>query len=549
MAISPKTGCGESRTSAGSPDLSRLLGIVGASAALASAGPAVAMPLVPLAATISSSVIAVDLMGGGPYGVEIEGQLYAFGNGVIIYPNAGVDTAANVGVTVTAVATDFDPDNDFKTVPLGSHTVTFTGTQSTEAGPAVGSGGVFADPVPLVTVTTESQTAAVAETAEPLFARSEVRSEATIEGIVLQSLFQPCCLLPPDDFAPELRLTWDVSTWQLQADALGGFAFLRETVTVTQAIGDTLVSETVGFATTVHNGQASFAVVDPLGTSDLVPWILGNFAQAGSLLWLGDDAPSVTAAVPLTNTFVQSGEPLALSISTEQLAIAAEAPPRAAQRTAAAAGLPAGQPATAWATWDPAQQRLAFQPIPIRGLWRDDGFAADPAYANDPLRGGFIELDPFIRIWDGDAYDLFWTGELRLLGGDGEIVLRLDLSGAAFEDGLFEAQGFNLFAPILSVTDIEPTASPWLTDYLVDSRLLVDLLPELFIGLDLSGLEDPWAQPFAVPAWGVLSFAGPRPPRGPLSIAAPAAAPTLIAWSIGLALWRRRQRQHPAPGF
>ncbi len=542
MTLVPAMGCGALRVLTELPSVPRLLGILSAGTALACAGPAAAMPLVPLAATIGSSFVTVDLVGGGPYVVDIGGQLYDFGNGVFVYPNPTADATASVEVTASAVATDFDPDNNPATLPLTTHTVTFAGAKAAEAGPAVVSGGVFPDPVPLAAFTTESRTSAVAETAEPLFARSQVRSDGTVPNITVQSLFQPCCLPPPDDFQPGLQLTWDIGTWQLQADALGGFAFLRETVTVSQAIGDALITDTIGFATTVHNGQASFAVIDSLGTSGLAPWIIENAALSGSLLWL-DDPPAVTIQVPFASAFVQTGQPLTLSVASEHLAISAEAPPRAALRTAATAGQPAGHPPTAWAVWDPARQMLAFSPLPVSVLSRGQGLATDPAYADDPFRGGFIELDPLIRIWDGDAYDLFWTGALRLVGADGQILMRIDLSGAAFEAGLFDAQGFNLFAPILSVTDIEATASPWLTDYLLDSRLNPDLLPELFIGLDVAGFEDPWAQPFQVPAWGMLSFAGNRQTTGPLPVTAPAVPWTMAAWLIALAVWRRRRAQ------
>ena len=93
------------------------------------------------------------------------------------------------------------------------------------------------------------------------------------------------------------------------------------------------------------------------------------------------------------------------------------------------------------------------------------------------------------------------------------------------------------------MTDIEATASPWLTDYLIDTRLNHDLLPELFIGLDVAGFEDPWAQPFQVPAWGMLSFAGNRQTTGPLPVTAPAVPSTMVAWLIPLAVWLRRRAQ------
>jgi hypothetical protein len=167
------------------------------------------------------------------------------------------------------------------------------------------------------------------------------------------------------------------------------------------------------------------------------------------------------------------------------------------------AGQAVATPAGPSLRWDAESRTLSVDPLTVDSL--SDGSSAR-SFA-DPLAGGSLRVDPLSYAGRIDGRDYFIGNEVRLAAQDGDTLLRASLPLVVLDEALFAAQGFNLFAPVLNISEVETTNSPWLASY-VSTAAASTRLPELFIGA--APLPDPldWTRDFVVPVKGVLSFTG-----------------------------------------
>ena len=152
---------------------------------------------------------------------------------------------------------------------------------------------------------------------------------------------------------------------------------------------------------------------------------------------------------------------------------------------------------------------LTFDPIPINLLNDRPTDRFNEKYLNDPLNGGFLEIDPLKLLTDTDGRKYFTGDQIRLVDKDKNLLFKASLPSLVFDDGLFGQQGFNLFAPILNILEANTGTSQWLQDYISKTSIDSLLLSELFIGFNPTGGDVSfWNQDFSAPAKAFLSFSG-----------------------------------------
>ena len=332
-------------------------------------------------------------------------------------------------------------------------------------------------------------TSATAFSSQPLFSRSSAIGQSSIYAWITPSL------------SSSLNLDWQINQLNLIAEPTSTFSYMSDIVNVVQQTASGLVRETVGgFYTFLENGKQTIGFVgDNVVSQAFKSWFDSNTTLAGNQLTLNQNAVSLSVDISLP----KHETPFFLGIETFHTEASYEAPPVATNQVDEKIGYLGSGADSNQLHWDANSGTLSFDRLPINTLTTFFG----SQYPDDPLYGGYLEIDPLQLLTQADGRDYFFGKEIRLVDSKGKILFKASLPSIVFDNELFKKNGFNLFAPILNILAADPSASKWLQDYLSKSNINSLLLPELFIGFDPNN-GDVWSDSFSAPVKTVLSFTG-----------------------------------------
>ncbi|HYP67251.1 MAG TPA: hypothetical protein VEP67_03250 [Thiobacillaceae bacterium] len=530
---------------------------------------AVAAPI-PVATTDTQLVIDASVLGGGPYVKQIPGGAMNLGNGIAFIANPqatvgagsvsraaafsakGKSTDANIDPPqqgepppatyqrAVGIIWNVDTKDDWSKFPLSSNNGlavsvrasakadsdghfadAFTNSLSVNRSNEVANGGAPAkDPGTIGQFSALQSAEAQASRAVRDFAVADAYSRGTISGVMLQNRFNQV-FLPPANFNPVVQLDWNIQKLALQTVPTVAYAFVRDTVNVTQTVGGNATSSHIGFSYLLLDGKViAEQFYDLPGGSTVKDWFNANVVkqenqQQGAQVGLKQVAPKLTVQVPIMQAFsTVPGAKMTLDLENRNQSTSLEAPPSANGQ----AGPQAGHVDTGHSPsmhWNALSGTLSFDDLPLNTLAAQGGSGIDPKYASDPLAGHDIVL----RI-DPLFVDLAYEGRQYFSGGDLEIVdattgsalVTAAMPTFVFDTSLVDQQGFDMFAPLFDITGADGIQSPWLTDYMNTLLQDSDLLPQLFVGFTPPQSADIWAASFDTPVTALMSFSSvPEP--------------------------------------
>jgi hypothetical protein len=332
-------------------------------------------------------------------------------------------------------------------------------------------------------LTTDANTASISSTNEPLFARSYVYGSAFSTSLLLSSVENST-----------LHINWQFEEYQINIGSTPSFSQITDTLRVssqtvsvnpdqTISLGDK-TSTLFSFTSSIENNHLISSFVPESNENELI--IKGSLPEI---------------VLPLAR---EIGQFLVIEIEHIHTEYSIEAPATATNQVEEKAGYDGLDGNNELLFWDSNKNELSFSAIPIEIL-SNGGDTSLQKYSNDPLNGGHIEIDPLIYIESDNGIDYFEGNEIRLVDLYGNTLLTASLPTVAFDNKLYEIDGFNLFAPILNILEVN-SGSQWLEDYLSKGGVDSLLLNELFIGFDTNGIS--WENDFEVPVTAFLSYTG-----------------------------------------
>ena len=340
---------------------------------------------------------------------------------------------------------------------------------------------------------TVSATGAESVSIEPLFSRAI----AVIQSYVA-SLIAPLVNTP-------MNVNWTFNTLNLYAGSTSAFTYMANIIDIIQQSATELKSISIGFFSFLENGKQSTGFIgDSTLVTALKNWFDNNVIQVGDQVSLKPQAQDFNIKIPL----IVSEDPLLLTINNTHTELSYEAPPIAINQIGEKAGHIPSLGENNALHWDVATGTLSFDRLAINTLTN----ALNKEYPDDPLRGGFLEIDPLQLISSDTGHQYFSGKELRLIDNQGAVIYRASLPSLVFDDTLVAKQGFTIFAPILNVLEANPNASIWLQNYLAKNNPSSIFLSELFIGFAIKpSVGDIWQKNFDTSVTSVLSFSGVIP--------------------------------------
>lgn len=362
-------------------------------------------------------------------------------------------------------------------------------------------------------------TSATAIFSSPLFSRSTASGQGSIYAWVSPSE------------SSNLNLDWQINQLSLKAEPTSTFSYMSDVVNVVRQTTQGLVRETVaGFYTFLENGKQTMGFLGDNAVSQTFKnWFDDNTVLAGNQLRLNNSAVSLSVDISLP----KHESPFFIGIETFHTEASYEAPPVATNRVDERIGYSGVGPNSNQLHWDADTGTLSFDRLPINKLTTFFG----SQYPDDPLSGGYLEIDPLqLMTQADDGRDYFSGKEIRLFDNNDNVIFRASLPSIVFDDAIFDKEGFNIFAPILNILEADPNASKWLKDYLSKATIDSLLLPELFIGFDPEDEENIWNDSFSAPVKSYLSFAGVQ------SVPEPGELMLLALGFLALALTLRKRR-------
>ncbi|MCF7971683.1 MAG: hypothetical protein K9L22_11040 [Methylococcaceae bacterium] len=419
-------------------------------------------------------------------------------------------TASIQGGTLLYGVSSIETKTDAMALSMGSDTQAYPAIHASLASAEV---YILGDETALANINSAFRTFASAFSSEPLFSRAAAMSQSSVYAEVLPSLSVPSVL----------NLNWRFNALGLQAESSSSFAYLSDTINVVQAIATGIKEIQFGFYTFLENGQQTTGFFgDTSITQILENWFDHNMTQNGSQVALNANSDNLNIDLTLILE-----ELLFLRIDHAHTEISYEAPPVAIHQVGDQVGYLAMSDDNNKLHWDAGLGLLSFDSLPINTL--SNNF--NQQYQDDPLTSAYLEIDPLQRLTDVDGRHYFMGNELRLVDGQGAILYKASLPSIVFDDALYADQGFNLFAPILNILELNAGTSDWLQDnYLNNLDFSSLLLPELFVGFNpLNNGENLWNKDFSAPASAVLSFSG-VPSQVPAVVAEPSG---LMLFSLG----------------
>lgn len=337
---------------------------------------------------------------------------------------------------------------------------------------------------------TEASTASSSSTYEPLFARSYVYGSAASTSYLLAL-----------DNNSTLNINWQFDEYRINNSSVVSFSEITDTLRISSQSVSLNPDQTFSFGdkvSTLYNFTSSIE-------ND---HLLSSFHQESNRNELNING-SLSIDMPLA---YEIGQFLVIDIEHIHTEYSIEAPAVATNQVEEKIGND-GDDGTTKLSWDARESQLSFSDIPIEIL-SDGSDTSLQKYADDPLNGGHIEIDPLKYIESVDGVDFFEGNEIRLVDINGETLLSASLPTVVFDEALYDTDGYNLFAPILNILDINSSVeSLWLQDYLNKGGVDSLLLNELFIGFDTEGVS--WDTDFNAPVSAFLSYTGAETAKVP----------------------------------
>lgn len=433
--------------------------------------------------------------------------------GITLLPSQNAFSGASTAAYAVAVTAGYAGNGG---VPQkGGQSASALSSAASDISRNVGTGGFDAS-VPVASLSVDQATIATAENQIPLFSRGIAYGSAQISGVQLENSGANQSIVLSVNFS---RLGWGT----LPSSSL---AYVSNSIEVLQQSTKDKAQSLFGFNALSMDGRQSVVVVQPPGNASVSNWLVGNTVWQENQVTLSTHPKTLQLSVPLISGLD------AISIRNTSIGMSYEAPPRAATRYGPETGyIPPAAGGQDQIHWNGAG-RLTFDRLPLDIL--------SGGRAGDPLFNGFLEIDPLTFLNSINGLDYFSGGEIRLLSQAGEVLFTAQVPAFVFEDRLMSLQGFDVFAPILDFSAVQPDLSTWLKDYVNGFTPDSTLLPELFIGFSIPDPgSDIWARPFNEPVTAILSFAGtvPEPPTYGLF----AVGMTLIAAISGIKPGGRRK--------
>ncbi|WP_157862450.1 hypothetical protein [Nitrosococcus halophilus] len=454
--------------------------------------------LIPSAGTESETTITAQLMSN---------------DGIYFPPNPSTLVTAGTASYATAVSTD--PDFFESEINLGNSDRTINSHSSSSSSSVflnldanISNGGVLNDPAAIATFQSQHYTAAKSSSLDPLFSRAATISQGLISNFLIQNTFTDDTFPPPNSFNPLLNLTWDIDKLKMKSEAASSLSYMRDTIEIVQQSGGKTKTTTIGFVSLLENGKESTMYLGDSSSQAIKNWFDTNINRIDDQLILKENPGNLSVSVPLLDEFINPQQSLILHLKNTHIELSYEAPPRATFQVGQSIGHEiVGESQKFQMHWDKTNNTLYFDRLPIN---------IKDKYKNDPLNGGYIEIDPLTHFASIEGREYFSGTEIRLLDRRGNVLYRASLPTLVFEGSIFQSQGFNMFAPILNVLEANLDVSSWLQDYFKEISFESILLPELFLGFEQTKIgSDIWDQNFNTPVNAILSFSGPKPSTVP----------------------------------
>ena len=343
-----------------------------------------------------------------------------------------------------------------------------------------------------INFSTSYSTQAQSLTLEPLFSKAGAFSFGSVESIVTPTT---------NSQSPMLNLSWNFSSLNMQTKSTASFAYFSDVVNIKAPGSTNSAPTTVGFSISMESGKVTATVDGPSGISTTIAqWLNNNLDITTNQVSLITNPTSLSVTISLNNLSQSINELPNLVVQNLHQEYSIEAPPAAAKQVDQKAGNPAENGATTL-SWNVKKETLKISPIAID---------LSGKYANDPLNGGFLKIDPLALVSEKNGRRYFSGGTLSLFDKNKARVFEANLPNLVFDESANGLQGFDLFGPILHILEAKTDESRWLYDYM--SKINIDslLLPELFIGIDPISTNGSsiWNTSFSTPAKAFLSFSG-----------------------------------------
>ncbi|QBQ53958.1 hypothetical protein [Nitrosococcus wardiae] len=478
--------------------------------------------LISSAETESKTTITAQLIGGGPYIIRNSDGNLNIENGIYFPPNSSPLLNAGTASYTNAVSTypgyskseiNFADSGEI----INSHFSSGRVFLNLDAN--ISNNVNFNNPVTVATFQSEHRTTAESSSLKPLFSRSATISEGLVSNFLMQNAFTTNTFLPFKSFSPFLNLNWDIDRLKIKSEPTSALSYMRDTVEVVQQSGEQTKTTTIGFISFLENGKESTIYFEDPTSKIIENWFNTNIDRDDNQLILKRNPDNLSVSVPLLDDFLSPQQNLILNLKNTHIELSYEAPPRAALQVGQSIGHKiVGESEEFQMHWDKTENILYFDRLPIN---------ITKKYKKDPLNGGYIEIDPLIHFASLDGREYFSGTEIRLVDRMGNVLYRASLPTLVFEDEIFQSQGFNMFAPILNISEANLNLSSWLQDYFKEITFDSMLLPELFLGFDQTKIgSDIWNQNFNTPVSAILSFSGPEPSTVPEPT-------TLLLFSLG----------------
>lgn len=340
-------------------------------------------------------------------------------------------------------------------------------------------------------------------TPEPLFSKAAATGQGSLIGVVTGSE-------TPSSASPFLDLSWHFNTFNLQSTPTASFSYISDTVNIVQqslANPEIATVTSIGYYLAMENGKLTTRFSGPSGAAQHIEsWFENNLNVSLNNLSLKPNTNPLSIQIPILDRL--DNDQVVIAIENQHTEYSIEAPPSATFQVGEKMGN-FNHDGTPVLHWDTETGTLTFDPIPINFLGSNSSNQFNEKFIDDPLNGGILEIDPLTLTAETEKGEYFSGDEIRLIDNNGHTIFKASLPSLIFDNGLFDQQQYNLFAPLLNFLEVDTGNSPWLQNYM--SKIDFDslLIPELFIGFGaLNSNRSIWEQDFYLPAKAFLSFGG-----------------------------------------
>jgi hypothetical protein len=494
-----------------------------------------ATPL-PWAATQSSYTVQIELLSGTLGGIRLPDPPSASGDAPSPLARAVADTVAVALSTAPSRESEaWQMQNPSRPSAAGHFA---TAAAQVVVRPAVPPASNDGDRATLAAITASHATHAESIFSGPVFARSAAASTA-VWSAQFSASSAPGAQSGSVGVGDAIQFLWSFDELNLQTQSFNALAGMQHLVSVVQRTATDYRTDTLGFGLQVLNGVSSGHSWGSLPNS-VAGWLDGLAGTASGATPPAAAGAGPWASLPLLAHDATSGS-LQVTVELSHLEFSLEAPPVATRQVGAAAGSRSTLNAAASPQlhWDAPAGLLRLETMPISELIAS---GPNPPSSNDAALGGSIEIDPLVYLGELAGLRYFAGQHFRLRDRDGTVLLLGSIPTLVYDTAIQEQQGFNFFAPVMTVLEADLTRSAWLADFLVDMDFTTLQMPTIFIGMRTDSEPD-WNHSFSRSAIGLFSFSGaPLPAGAGVAISAPDALMLMLLGLIYLGAAKRSAR-------